>query len=87
MVEVSSSDIAAYRPLCKKLAARYERYAFSNGVMAEFDDLEQEGMIRVWRTLQHGFPVSRKVVEDAMKDYIAVERRRGFAFGEPALDG
>lgn len=82
MVGVSDSDIAAYLPLTRKLAVRYERYAWGIGVFAEYDDLEQEGRIAVWRTLQHGFPVSKKVVEDRMKDWIALCRRQqGLALG------
>lgn len=76
MVDVSNSDIAAYLPLTRKLAVRYERYAWGIGVFAEYDDLEQEGRIRVWRTLQYGFPVSKKAVEDAMKDWIDKCRRQ-----------
>lgn len=81
MVSVSSSAIAAYRPLCRRLALRQEH--FSQGY-AEFDDLEQEGLIAVWHLLRYGFPVSSKAVEDRMRDWVRVCRRQGFAFGEPA---
>ena len=85
MVDVSNSDIAAYLPLTRKLAVRYERYAWSIGVFAEYDDLEQEGRIRVWRILKAGFPVSKKVVEDAMKDWIDLCDRQQGGRHAPAL--
>jgi len=79
--DVSNEDIAAYRPLCRKLAHRYEGVGG-----AEFDDLEQEGLIAVWQLLRRGFPVSTKAVEDRLRDWIRICRRQGFAYGEePAL--
>ena len=74
---VSSSDVAAYRPLCIKLARQFDG---KSG--AEFDDLEQEGLIKVWHLLRFGFPVSSKAVADSMRDWVRVCRRQGFAHGE-----
>lgn len=78
MRDVSSADIAAYRPLCISLAHQFTGYGD-----AEFDDLEQEGMIAVWELLRRGFPVSRVAVSNRMKDWIRICRRQGFAYGEP----
>lgn len=78
MRDVQSEDIAAYRPLCISLAHAFEGYGG-----AEFDDLEQEGMIAVWQLLRHGFPVSRVAVANRMRDWIRICRRNGFAYGEP----
>lgn len=77
MRDVSNADIAAYRPLCIKLARQFD------GLQgAEFDDLEQEGLIKVWQLLRFGFPVSSKAVADSMRDWVRVCRRQGFASGE-----
>lgn len=82
MLDVSDSDIAAYRPLCRRLANKYNDVGG-----AEFDDLEQEGMIAVWQLLRRGFPVSVQAVENRMRDWVRVCRRMGFAYGEEPTFG
>lgn len=80
--DVSDADIAAYRPLCTKLANQLDGYGG-----AEFDDLEQEGMIAVWQLLRHNFPVSSKAVADRMRDWIRKCKRRGFSYADaPAFE-
>lgn len=77
MRDVSNDDIAAFRPLCIRLARKYESVGG-----AEFDDLEQEGMIAVWQLLRRGFPVSIQAVENRMRDWVRICRRQGFVYGE-----
>lgn len=70
---VSSEAVAAFRPLCAKQARHYRG---AGG--AEFDDLEQEGLIAVWDALRYGFIPSKVVVSNRMKDWVRKCRRRGF---------
>lgn len=74
---VTSCDIAAYLPLTRKLA-----HQFDGQFGAEFDDLEQEGRIKVWNLLRFGFPVSSKAVADSMRDHVRYCKRQGLAYGE-----
>jgi len=69
---VTSEQVAAYRPLCIKLARR-----FTGVGNAEFDDLEQEGMIAVWYLLGQGFPVSSTAVSNRMRDWVRKCKRQG----------
>lgn len=46
---------------------------------AEFDDLEQEGLIAVWEALRDGHRPSNFVVQNAMKDWVRKCARRGFS--------
>lgn len=81
MRDVSNEDIAAFRPLCIRLAHKYDTVGG-----AEFDDLEQEGMIAVWQLLRRDFPVTVWAVEHRLRDWVRICRRQGFAYGdEPAL--
>lgn len=70
---VSSEAVAAYRPLCAKLALQLDGVGG-----AEFDDLEQEGLIAVWDSLRNGFNPSQVVVGNRMRDWVRYCRRKGF---------
>jgi DNA-directed RNA polymerase specialized sigma24 family protein len=71
---VSSEAVAAYRPVCTKLANQL------NGVQgAEFDDLYQEGLIAAWMSLQNGIAPSNTFIKNRMLDWVRKCRRRGFS--------
>lgn len=71
---VSSEAVAAYRPLVESLANRFKGHDF-----ADYDDLYQVGLIRVWKVLAQGRKPSRIVVEHAMRDELRRARRQGEA--------
>jgi DNA-directed RNA polymerase specialized sigma24 family protein len=62
---------------------RVERWArvFQNEY-AEFDDLVQEGWLKVFELIRDGKPVSNTAIKNAMRNWVRVCRRRGFADGE-----
>lgn len=78
-MEVTSQDVASYLP-------RIERFARSlNGVGgAEYDDLRQEGMLKVFLLLRDEQPVTNVAIKNAMRDWVRYCRRKGFA--EPMED-
>jgi len=63
--EVTSAQIAAYEPLCVKLA---RPLVGRNG--AELDDLVQEGRIDVWQSLARGVEPAAHLVYARMVDYV-----------------
>lgn len=69
---------------------RIERYARSfNGVGgAEFDDLVQEGSLKVFVLLRDEQPVSNTAIKNAMRDWVRYCRRKGFSIPlvEEAID-
>lgn len=74
---VSNEAVSQYLPMVKNLALRF------NGVGgAEFDDLVQEGSIKVYLNLRDGKPVSKTAVKNAMRDWVRKCYRRGFADSE-----
>ena len=50
-----------------------------------YDDLVQEGLISVWEALRDGFQPSNVVVENSMRDWCRIERRKGLS-GYDELD-
>lgn len=64
--------VAAYRPLCASLAKKFNRVG-----EAEFDDLEQEGLIAVWLLLERDIPVSKTAIKNRMRDWVRTCRRKG----------
>jgi DNA-directed RNA polymerase specialized sigma24 family protein len=81
-VAVSSEAVAEHKPRVEALAWRF------NGLGgAEFDDLVQEGLIKVWLLLEEsddpGYIPANLVIERAMLDWVRVCRRQGFSNREP----
>lgn len=71
---VASDEIAAFRPLAAKVARRY------NGLhRAEFDDLEQEGLIAIWETLAKGFYPTQNHIERRAINWVNYCKRQGFS--------
>lgn len=71
---VSSEAVAEYLPLVEGLARRF------NGVAgAEFDDLVQEGLLKVFLLIRDSKPVSKTAVKNAMRDWVRMCGRRGYA--------
>lgn len=76
---VTSEQVSAYRGMVAQTARRFVGVAG-----AEFDDLEQEGLIAVWRVLDQGnYRPSSEVVKNACKDWVRLCGRRGFGGYEP----
>ena len=74
---VSNEAVAQYLPMVHSQARRF------NGVGgAEFDDLVQEGLIKVFLNLRDGKPVSTTAVKNAMRSWVRKCYRRGFADSE-----
>lgn len=74
---VASAEVAAYRNLCADLARR-----FTGKGGAEFDDLEQEGMIAVWSLLRRDLPVSKTSIKNRMRDWVRFCQRKGFTYAQ-----
>ena len=76
---VSSEAVAEYLSRVESFARRF------NGVGgAEYDDLVQEGLLRVFLNLRDGKAVSGTAIKNAMRDWVRKCYRRGFADGELA---
>lgn len=74
------STLVAYRPLCERLARQYDGMGG-----AEYDDLEQEGLIAVWLSLNRGIPPSKDFIRFRMRNWIRKCRRRGFTgYADPS---
>lgn len=65
MTAAMNDNVAAYRYLVRKCAWRF---VGRNG--AEFDDLEQEGLIFVWTTLEKGAMPSPEHIQNRMKNWV-----------------
>jgi DNA-directed RNA polymerase specialized sigma subunit len=76
LLEVTSEQVAAYEPLVQLHARRFGAIDYLNGHQ---DDLAQEGRIAVWQALQNDYLPGHVVVENAMKDYAKIERRKGLS--------
>ena len=92
MATVASEEVAAYQDMVEALAYRY----VNNDVGCEYDDLVQEGLIAVWRSLDVGQPPSTQFIKSAMRFWrTRVERQRrgdpiakAYVFLDPdALEG
>lgn len=75
---VSSEAVAEHKPRVEALARRF------NGLGgAEFDDLVQEGLVKVWLLLEESddptYIPANLVIERAMLDWVRVCRRQGFS--------
>jgi hypothetical protein len=75
---VASEDIRAFRPLCSQLARKH-----TGRFGAEFDDLEQEGMIAVFHLLLRGLPVTSESIDNRMRDWVRQCRRAGVVYDRP----
>ncbi len=75
MSTVTSEEVAAYQGMVEALAYRY----VNNDIGCEYDDLVQEGLIAVWRSLECGQPPSATFVKSAMRFWRTriVRQRRG----------
>jgi DNA-directed RNA polymerase specialized sigma24 family protein len=76
--------VAAHKPRVEALAKRLDGVGG-----AEFDDLAQEGLIKVWHQLEQYGPdyiPSNVVITNAMLDWTRYCRRQGFAGHERADD-
>jgi hypothetical protein len=80
--DVASEEVAAYENLVHLHARRFASIDYLNG---HEDDLAQEGRIAVWKALRSGFLPGHVVVENAMKNYAKIERRKGLG-GYESLD-
>jgi DNA-directed RNA polymerase specialized sigma subunit len=58
--------VADYRGLVESVARRYR----SRHILAEEDDLIQEGLIAVWRALEKGIEPGPDYIRNRMKDYV-----------------
>lgn len=71
-MEVTSEDVASYLPRIERLARSF------NGVGgAEYDDLVQEGSLKVFLLLRDELPVSNTAIKNAMRDWVRYCRRKG----------
>lgn len=78
-----SRQVAEYSGLVAHLADGLACSGRAKIVGAEYDDLNQEGLIAVWQTLLRGLPVSKDVVENRMKDWIRYQgRTSGTDYGD-----
>lgn len=74
---VSSEAVAQYLPRVNSYARR-----FNGRGGAEFDDLVQEALIRVFLNLRDDKPVTNTAIKNAMRDWVRKCYRRGFAEDE-----
>lgn len=65
------AEVRGYLGLCESLAERYSR-----GARDEYDDLVQEGLIAVWRTLLSGKTPASAHVENRMKNWLRLRNRQ-----------
>lgn len=61
-----NDQVAAYRGLVESVANRYR----SRHILAEYDDLVQEGMIAVWHALEKGIEPGPAYIRNRMRDYV-----------------
>lgn len=70
MRSVSDHEVSIYEPLVRNLARRFVGVGG-----AEYDDLVQEGLISVWRSLAKGVGPSADTVTKRMIDWTRYLRR------------
>lgn len=58
--------VAGYRGLVESVANRFH----SRHILAESDDLIQEGLIAVWHALEKGIEPGPDYIRNRMKDYV-----------------
>jgi DNA-directed RNA polymerase specialized sigma24 family protein len=68
---ILDAEVREYLGLCESLAERYSR-----GARDEYDDLVQEGLIAVWRTLRSGKVPARANIENRMKNWLRYRGRQ-----------
>lgn len=79
METVSNEAVAEYLPLIHHFAHKY------NGVGgAEFDDLTQEGWLRVFINIKDEKPVTGQAIKNAMRDWCRKCRRQGIGHDDPS---
>ena len=78
---VSSETLAEYLPRVESLARRFNK---AGG--AEFDDLVQEGLLKVFLLLRDEKLVSNTAIKNAMRDWVRFCFRKGFAEPMPEAD-
>jgi DNA-directed RNA polymerase specialized sigma24 family protein len=76
MREVTSAEVAEYLPLVNSYARR-----FHGKGGAEYDDLVQEGWLKVFLLLRDDKPVSRTAIKNAMRDWVRFCYRHGHSNG------
>jgi len=64
-----NDQVGAYAGLVDSIAARLVNSPLAKRVSAEYDDLNQEGLINVWQTLGRGVTPSAEHIENRMKDW------------------
>ena len=78
---VTSDEVATYVDAVQHLA-----WPFVGREGAEHDDLVQEGLIDVWRTLAKGRTPSHEHIQHRMMDYVrwlaALNRKEGIPYDE-----
>lgn len=78
--------VAGYRGLVSSIAEQLSRSRRAKQVGAEYDDLNQEGLIAVWRALEEGAEtVGPDRIRDRMKNYmswLAAETRQPIPYEE-----
>jgi hypothetical protein len=66
-----NDQVRAYAGLVESIAEEVSRGRRAQTVGAEYDDLNQEGLIAVWRALESGVKVvGPDHIRDRMKDYM-----------------
>jgi len=65
-----NDQVGDYVGLVESLAHDIARSRRAQQVGAEYDDLVQEGLIAVWRTIEKGEHVSKEFVLNRMKNYM-----------------
>lgn len=77
-----TSEVSHWLPLVEKRANHYERLAiyiietgrthglFNTHAGAEFDDLVQVGLLKVWKELEKGFYPDQRIIDRVMKNHL-----------------
>lgn len=76
-----SDRVADYRGLVESIANRYR----PRHILAEFDDLVQEGLVAVWDALERGVEPGPEYILNRMRSYVRKLNRAGREPEEPNL--
>lgn len=76
-------QVAAWRPLVASTAHEFVRSRSARRVGAEYDDLEQEGLIFVWQSLERGIPPARELILNRMQNWVRYIGRQQDLAGVP----
>lgn len=80
MAHVTHEELAAWRPRVEAIARRFGTRR------AEFDDLVQEGWIRVWNSLEQGeFPTDQQI-RNSMRNWARTLRRQTYGRSERLVE-